>query len=141
MQVRMAVVAEYVNETNDAKLNVLGIFDTVFASSFPATHAELRLVVSIEFAAAECGTERELTVDFIDQDGKSVVRISQPFSVPPSTNANRQIKNTILVLRGLPIPHGGMFEFYVLMNDNEIVRVPLLAALREPVAGGSATTN
>ena len=102
----MAIVADYVNETNDGKLNVLGIFDTISANQFPATHPELRLVISIEFTVAECGTERELTVDFIDQDGNRVIRISQPFSVPQfEISANRNVHNSIMQLRGLPVPH------------------------------------
>jgi hypothetical protein len=64
VQVRVAVAADYVNETNDGKLNVIGIFDTINASQFPAIHAELTLVISLEFTVAECGTDRELKVDF-----------------------------------------------------------------------------
>jgi len=137
----MAVIADYVNETKDSKLNVLGIFDTVFAPSFPATHAQLQLVVSIEFAAAECGTERELTVDFVDQDGRSVVRTSQPFTLPPGIGADRLIHNSILLVQGLPLPHEGMFEFFVLVDNNQLVTVPLRAAIRAAAPGDPATTN
>ena len=138
MQVRIAVVADYVSETNDGKLNVLGIFDTINSNHFPATHPELRLVVSIEFTVAECETERELTVDFIDQDGNRVIRISQPFSVPrPKAAGSRIVHNAIMHLRGLPIPHPGTFEFRVLMNDNEIARIPVQANLIEPTAAAT----
>jgi hypothetical protein len=132
VHVRMALAADYVNETADGKLNVLGIFDSINSRSFPAVHRELRLIVSLEFTLAECATERELKIDFIDQDGKSVVTMAQSFSVPrpdAGSSSSVVIYNKIVHLKGLPLPHEGLFEFHVLLDNNDIARIPIHAKL------------
>ena len=47
MEVKVALLADGANVSREGKLNLLGIFDTLFARSFPTTHPR-ELVAVVE---------------------------------------------------------------------------------------------
>jgi len=48
MEVKLALLADGANVSREGKLNLLGIFDTLFARSFPTTHPQMQLVIRFE---------------------------------------------------------------------------------------------
>src|SRR5881628_58731 len=59
MEVKLALLADGANVSREGKLNLLGIFDTLFARSFPTTHPQMQLVIRFEAAAQEAGSTRQ----------------------------------------------------------------------------------
>src|SRR6266516_902993 len=57
MEVKLALLADGANVSREGKLNLLGIFDTLFARSFPTTHPQMQLVIRFEAAAHERSEE------------------------------------------------------------------------------------
>ena len=58
MRVSLALLADYSNVSREGKLNILGIFDTIYAPRFPTTHAHLQLVVRFEAEARRVRARR-----------------------------------------------------------------------------------
>ena len=48
MRVPLAVLADYANVTTDGKLNIMGIFNRIFASALPVVHPQMRLVMRFQ---------------------------------------------------------------------------------------------
>ena len=55
MDVTLAVLADHANVSDQGKLNILGIFDRILASNFPAVHPQLHPVLRFSASPAERG--------------------------------------------------------------------------------------
>ena len=71
VQITLAVLADYAATTDQGKLVIAGVFETINAAQLPATHPMMALAVRI---AAEPGEAREhkLTMRLVDPDGTEV---------------------------------------------------------------------
>ena len=59
--------------TNDAgKLNMLGAFDTIWATQLPVIHPQCAIALRIRFESIERG-EHRVAVTFVDLDGKNII--------------------------------------------------------------------
>ncbi len=69
MDVALALLADYANTTAEGKLNILGVFDTVFAGQFPAVHSQMSLILRLEANRAEAGQRKTLEIRLMRPDG------------------------------------------------------------------------
>jgi len=59
--------------TNDTgKLNILGVFDSIWARELPVTHPQCAIALRIRFDSIERG-EHRVAVTFVDLDGKNII--------------------------------------------------------------------
>lgn len=72
MQVTLAVLADYAATTDQGKLVIAGVFETINAPTLPATHPMMALALRIH---ADPGEDRvhKLTLRLVDPDGAEVV--------------------------------------------------------------------
>lgn len=126
MQVTLAVLADYVNNTPDGKLNIMGVFNQVNAPSFPSSIHDMRLIVKFQFSAAERGTTRTAQFKFLDPDGTELLVFSQPIQVPETPLSPEVVH--IVNLRGVPLPKAGEYAFHVMIDTDEKQRIPLHVA-------------
>lgn len=54
------------------KLNMLGVFDTIWTKRIPAVHPQCSIVLRIRFDGVERG-EHKVAVNFVDADGKHLI--------------------------------------------------------------------
>jgi hypothetical protein len=120
MEVTLAVAADYANITNDGKLNIMGIFQEVNPSEFPAVLQQMFLVVAFEAGPAEFGSQKDVHIAFMDDDGNSKVTLNIPVVVPPSARpGSRSYFNQVLGLGGLPLEKPGNHEFVILVGGDQ----------------------
>jgi hypothetical protein len=62
MKVTFVALADAANVSQENKLNILGIFNIVWASAFPAIHPQLQLVMNFEASKAEEGKTKKLEI-------------------------------------------------------------------------------
>ena len=62
MKLTLLLAANYANITREGKLNAMGIFDDIFAKSFPARHPSMHLVVKLGAELGEYGQKRDFTI-------------------------------------------------------------------------------
>src|SRR5690606_8686643 len=68
LKITMAAIADYASVSIGDKLNVMGVFDTIFAEKFPATHPLLFLAVRIHYEYADADTAFDVAMHLEDED-------------------------------------------------------------------------
>jgi len=112
------------------KLNVHGVFDTIFAEEFPAVHEKMVLVVRLLFDAEDADTERLVRIRLVDHHGRRLFEQrtrTQIGRIPPgdapATNLIYQLSNTTF--------HGpGRYRVLVDAGSSH-VRIPFRVVARE----------
>ena len=125
MRVKIALLADYSNVSREGKLNILGIFDTIYAPGFPTTHAHMQLVVRFEADAREAGATRQVEVQFRTQDGTVLFRLPGAMTVQPGELGETIRTDHILNVTNLNLEHPGRYAFDVLVDGQVAATVPL----------------
>ncbi|OGY57288.1 MAG: hypothetical protein A3E61_00795 [Candidatus Colwellbacteria bacterium RIFCSPHIGHO2_12_FULL_43_12] len=105
MKVILKTIAEKAFYSEGSRnLNIIGIFENVLASNFPATHPMMSIVFTIE---AEPGNYTGF-VDITDKDGKKIVDTS---SKPQILNIGINGRSNLIVnVVGATFPHKGVYS-------------------------------
>lgn len=119
MRLTLFLAADYANITREGKLNVMGIFDDIYAQSFPARHTAMHLVIKLGAELGEYGQERNFTVKLLDADGNPIFDLSGQFQVPPGGHGRKPEVNLILELKDLIFPKEGMYVFVLLVDKDQ----------------------
>ena len=129
MRVIYMLLADSVVPDPSGKANMLGAgLDTILALSFPCTHPSLALFGRLEVALTECGHEHTLRVELLNPDGQIIGEpLAQVFT--PERNLADPGRPSLMALIfqyiGLPFPAPGDYAFHILIDNNEMVVVPL----------------
>jgi hypothetical protein len=119
------------------KLNMLGAFDTIGAAKIPVVHPQCAVILRVRFEAIERG-EHQITVNFVDLDGKHII--------PP---ANGKIKvnfpdgqrsgssNLILNIHRLKLENYGEYAIDLAIDGRAMASLPLFVKQPVPRRGGA----
>ena len=80
MRVDLAVLADYATVTNDKKLVIIGVFDTIRAATLPVLHASMYVALRVCTGPEDNG-DHTLTVRLVDPDGRTVAELKADFTV------------------------------------------------------------
>jgi hypothetical protein len=136
MDLKLGLLADFANKSADGKLNILGVFDRIWAQRFPALHPEMKLVLRFAVHPAEIGEAKKFKIRMVTDDGQSVFELdgemrlnkpAQPLPVGEMIHVDQ-----ILALNGFPIPSAGRYEFVIMVNGEVKGTVPLTATVRPP---------
>ena len=121
MKLTLFLAADYANITREGKLNVMGIFNDIYAQTFPARHSSMHLVMKLGAELGEYGKTRDFAVQLLDPDGRNpVFDLSGQFQFPPGGQGRKPEVNLILELKDLVFPKDGPYQFVLLVNgDNK----------------------
>lgn len=126
MKVIFAVLADAANVSQEGKLNILGNFANINATTFPAQHPEMNLVLRLEASPAEVGTKKKLEVQLIGEDGQRIGGLNADFEVPPPRSAGEPINmQSVVRLVGIVFPKAGRYAMHILINEEEKADIPL----------------
>ena len=134
MKIPLAVLADAANVSLEGKLNIFGIFNRIWAGSFPAHHPQMQLVLGFEADSSESETEKRLEIQLMDADGKKLGGISGTFKVPKGTAGYPILVNHIHSLSGVTFPKAGDYAFKIHLNGQFVTDVPIHVST--PVASG-----
>ncbi len=131
MQVKLAVLADSAHVDNQSKLHISGIFDTIWAQSFPARHLQMFLVIRLEAHPSELNMTHELMIRLVDADGKEVLKIEAGFEAqreePSPEPASIQLVNKIV---NVVFASEGDYSFDILVDRRWLESVPLKLSRR-----------
>jgi len=109
------------------KLNIIGVFDSIFAKQMPAVHAHCCIAVKLRFEKIEEGPKR-LRLSLTDVDGKSIL---PPFEIPITVSMPNDIHtNTIQVVAnidGLKIERFGEYSINLAVDSRHEASIPFFA--------------
>ena len=135
MEVGLALLADYANVTADGKLNILGVFDTIFADRFPAIHPQIHLILELEAHPAEAGTPKQVEIRLMTEDGRTALSISadMAFQRKDSSPLGEMMKTQqIIGFQNIRFEKPGTYQFAILVNWETRETVSLKVQERTP---------
>jgi hypothetical protein len=125
MEVRLAVLADYAAVTDQGKLVIAGIFDTITAPGLPSAHSRVSLALRVHLLPEE-GTEHNLSVRYVDPDGNTLLDFGGPIPAPPQVDAEHGSNAQLVInFEPLPLEAYGRHAFEVFVDDEYVDAVPL----------------
>src|SRR5262245_48714476 len=121
----MALLADAANVSREGKLNVLGVFDTIYARTFPVAHPQMQLVLRLEGDATDAGTTRRLEVQLVAPDGAVLARLPVAMNVPQPETGERVRPDHILTFANLAFAQPGRYALRVVLDDGTETMLPL----------------
>lgn len=126
MDVKLAVLADYANVSQDGKLNLMGIFQEINAPALPFQLPQMYLVLTFEAGPAEFGSQKELRIVLLDGDGNENIALEGQVQVPrPVRQGSRAYINEAIGLAGVPFEKAGDYGFAILVGGETKDTVPL----------------
>lgn len=117
MDVNLALLADSANISREGKLNLLGIFNLIYAQSFPAVHPNMHLVVSFSTTNAEAGRTKQVEIQFLGPDGNKIGSITGKFVVPKGEPGYPIQVNHIVPIPPLKFEKPGDYAFSIFVNE------------------------
>ncbi len=115
-------------EDKKGKLNLIGTFDTVTSPNYPFTLKPCCLVLRLFFTKIQDNKEHKLKIQFFKYDGSKLIRnIEAPWIIQESFEGGVVTKNMIINLSGMEIPSHGTYFIKILLGEEEIAILPLMA--------------
>lgn len=117
MEVRLAVLADYAAVTDEGKLVIAGVFDTISTEGLPSAHSRVALALRVHLLPEESG-EHKLSVRYVDPDGNKILEFGGPIPEPPMVDAeNGADAQFVLNFEPLPIQAIGGHSFEIFLDD------------------------
>lgn len=124
MEVDLAVIADAANVSQEGKLNILGVFDTIWTREFPFRHAAMVFVVRMRADFTEQGAHR-MEVRLMDADGGQLFKAEGPMQVPGGVPGRPLKPHVIMGLGGISFQKPGDYSFEVIVDGHHMKSVPL----------------
>ncbi len=135
MEVILMLACDYANVEQSGKLNMMGIFNDIKASSFPVRHPMMHLVVKLGLELGEVEQTRTVVVRLLDEDQKEMLALRQPIQIPPARGARMPEFNFIFQLRDLVFQKPGTYDFALYVDDDFMRVLPVYVKQVTPPPG------
>jgi len=119
------LLADYANVTSDNKLNVMGVFTTIHAASYPARHPTLFLVIQLLPELGELDQDKELRIRLVDSDDQGSLSLSVPVRIVKNEVGDRPGTNALIRLDDIVFPSADSYRFVAEMDGEPIGEAPL----------------
>jgi hypothetical protein len=107
------------------KLNILGSFDRINASSIPVTHPLCALAIKLRFERLEEGQKR-IRISFVDSDGNAVMPVLEAGSqvtFPPGESSMTAC--LVLQIQQMKLPNFGEYSIDLAVDGRHEASIPL----------------
>ena len=133
MTIQVAVLCDAAAEYQ-GKLSLLGTFNTIYASQFPAAHPQCSVALRIVFEKAEEG-KHHVRMSFIDEDGRPIMpALDLPFDVTFPEESLFFIRNFILNIQQLRFEKAGSYSIDIAVDGRHEASIPVQVRLAPPGA-------
>jgi hypothetical protein len=123
MRINLFLLAEYANNSEDKKLNIMGVFNQINAFQFPTRYPSMYLVLSMSPELGEFGDTRNVTIRLFEPDGGELMKISQSCQFPNIEQGKIPTANFVINLRDLIFPKPGPYIFIVQLEKEQKAQV------------------
>ena len=119
--------------SDQGKLNMLGAFDTLWATKFPVIHPQCTIALRVRFVSIEKG-EHNITVNFVDADGKHIISPAKGMiKVNFAEDQRSGSTNLILNIQGLKLEKEGQYSIDLAIDGSIKASLPLFVRKRENI--------
>jgi len=139
MDVSLAVLADYANVSREGKLNIMGIFDRIFARQLPGQFPPMQVVIRLDAHFAEMGREHTIQIQLRDPDGDTIFDINGSFTPVGGEAGEVAPLNHIISLGNLPLKAAGGHTVVIWVDNDLKKEIPLkvVRAPSEPAQGNT----
>lgn len=138
MEIDVALLADAATIDASGKMNILGVFDRITVSQFPAQHGRISLVLRLTAGTSEMGTH-EMEIRLCDPDGAEVLSLNGELQLGGGPTAVEGIRVPhVLNLDGLVFTGPGTYSFDVRIDGEHHVSIPLVVDGPPRVGGALA---
>lgn len=124
MNVSLALLADYASVSREGKLNIMGIFDSIMATSVPTAHSQLQLVATVEGSHEDAGKEHPLAIELVDPTGETVFKINGTITFGKAPTGDLVKANSTIQLNNLVFKHFGRYRFRISVNGTMLKEIP-----------------
>ena len=108
------------------KLNVLGAFDSLFATQIPAVHSQCAIALRMRFTRIEEGDHR-IKITVVDEDGKAVMpALEGKMAVRFGAEDDSTVANFIINIQQLKLEKFGQYSIDLALDARHEGSLPLL---------------
>ncbi len=126
MDITFALLADAANVSAEGKLNILGVFSTLSASSTPVVHPQLVLVLKVEAGVEEVGVSHQLKITLKNEGNSEIAALPEfTFELPRMGFHNAPDSNLILVINGTVFPSFGRYYFDLALDGKTSHQIPI----------------
>lgn len=112
------------------KLNMLGVFDTIWARKIPTAYPYCVVALRIRFESDERG-EHRVSVNFVDLDGKHIIpSVSGTINVSFPEEQRARSANLIFSIQGLKLERYSQYSIDLAIDNRRERSLPLF--VRKP---------
>ncbi len=133
MEIDLALLADAATVDAAGKLNILGVFDRITTSGFPARHPQIALVLRFVASFADRG-RHTVEIRLKDEEGAEVMGVNGEIHVGasgPDPAARIRIPQ-VVNLGNLVFPKPGRYAFDVSVDGIHQVSIPLTLDVMAP---------
>jgi len=129
IKIPLAVIADSANVSREGKLNILGIFQNIGASTVPATHPQSSLILTFEGERGDANSEHPIKIQMVNADGEVMMNIeaSLRFNMPPA-GEHSVLAHQIFQFANITFPRFGTYDLNIFVN-NEVRKTVSLNVL------------
>lgn len=125
MNVQVAVLCDAATQDGSSKLNILGVFDTIFATQMPAVQPQCAVALRATFAADDEG-QHKLALNFINADGHPIMPAMEiPVAIVLPADAHFLSLNFVVNIQQLRFPEAGLYSVNVRLDGKSQASIPL----------------
>lgn len=123
MKLTYALVCDHAFLSIDRKVNIIGVFETINAQSFPVNHQKFTLVGSI----APSKDTFKMAIDIVAEDTeKSILKdVQERDVILPANNAGKNF-NFIIEILNTVFPQAGYFLVKIVIDGKPLSSLKLL---------------
>ena len=126
MEIDLALLADAATIDATGKMNILGVFDRLGVSQFPAQHGRIALVLRLTAGTSEIG-RHDMEIRLSDPDGAEVLSVNGEMQLGVGGHASEGIRVPhVLNLDRLVFPAPGRYSFDVRVDGQHHVTIPLV---------------
>ena len=133
MEIAFFLTADYANLTGDGKINIMGIFNRITATQFPARHPSLFVIAKLLAGLGEEGQTRDVHIYLHDPDGKKLLNIGGEMSFPERILGQKPEINVIANLRDVVFPVPGPYQFNLFVDRDHKSQFSLSVEISSPL--------
>ncbi len=126
MNVTLGVIADYANVSREGKLNIVGIFDTIYAQTFPCLHSQLMVILKIEADLNDStAAERTFDLTLVDEHSQEILALNGHFNFKNSLPGELPSASSQLTLQNLIFKEPGNYSFKLSIDGVEKRNIPI----------------
>ena len=126
MEIDLALLADAATIDASGKVNILGVFDHISVSQFPAQHGRISLVLRVTGGTNEIGTH-EMGIRLTDPEGAEVLSLNGEMHLGGGPGVTNGIRIPhLLNLDGMVFSGPGRYSFDVKVDGEHQVSISLL---------------